>query len=206
MKGLFITMEGVEGCGKTTQTALLRDYLSGLGRDVLVTREPGGTAIGEAIRAILLDRAHVAMSAWAELLLYAAARAQHVDEVIRPALAAGRIVLCDRFADSTTAYQGGGRALPSESIERLHEIAIRGVWPDLTLVIDVPPEEGLARARRALDRIESEPPSFHERVREAFCELARREPDRVKLVSGLQPVERVAAAVRTHVDALLSRA
>jgi dTMP kinase len=205
MKGIFITFEGGEGCGKTTQLALLREYLESRGRAVEVTREPGGTPVAESIRELLLDPANTAIGATTELLLYEAARAQHVDERIRPALDAGCIVLCDRFADSTTAYQGAGRCLPPEIVHRLHEIATRGVWPQLTIVIDLPVEEGLRRVRkyRESDRIERETVAFHERVREGFLELSRLEPDRVRVVDGAQPVDAVAADIRALTDPLL---
>lgn len=202
MKGLFITLEGIEGCGKSTQLGLLREHLAARGFDVVTTREPGGTPAAEAVRAILLDPAHAALSSTAEALLYAAARAQHVDELIRPALEAGKIVLSDRFADSTTAYQGAGRAISMETIQALHSIATRGTWPDLTIILDLPAAEGLKRAARGggLDRIEQEPLAFHERVREEFLRIARAEPDRVRVVDGSRPVDAVEQEIRTIVD------
>ncbi len=205
MSAAFITFEGVEGCGKSTQIERLRDHLESKGYTVDVTREPGGTPIAEAIRNVLLDPANGTMSAVAELLLYEAARAQHVEERIRPALEAGKIVLCDRFADSTTAYQGAGRDLPREVVQELHRIATRGTWPNLTIVIDLPAEEGLGRScgARRRDRIEREPLEFHQRVREGFLELARREPERVKVVDGMPPVDDVAAAISKLVEVLL---
>lgn len=205
MNGLFITVEGVEGCGKSTQIVLLKEYLESRGRDVIVTREPGGTLIAEAIRGILLDPGNSALSPMAEALLYAAARAQHVDERIRPALEAGKVVICDRFADSTTAYQGAGRELPEETIHSLHAHATRGTWPHLTIIIDLPAEMGLKRARRVseLDRIEMEPIEFHQRVREGFLAIAQNEPDRVHVIDGTQTVEDVAASIRNLVEPLL---
>lgn len=207
MKGAFITIEGVEGCGKTTQLALLKARLEAEGRAVVVTREPGGTVIGEAIRELLLDTANHAMRPVTELLLYEAARAQHVEERIRPALDAGKIVLCDRFADSTTAYQGAGRVLPADMVRRMHEVATGGVWPALTIVLDVPVAVGLERAARARrrDRIESEPEQFHARVREEFLRLAEREPGRVKVVDGTAPVEAVSEQVYALVSAALEK-
>jgi len=206
MTGAFITIEGVEGCGKTTQVARLKDRLESLGHAVVVTREPGGTPIAEAIRGLLLDPANAAMSPTAELLLYEAARAQHVDERIRPALKSGCVVVCDRFADSTTAYQGAGRALPTETVRALHEIATRGTWPDMTIVIDVPVEEGLSRAARSnpKDRMEREPVAFHEQVRAGFLRLAEQEPERVMVVDGLQSVDAVSEEINALVDAMLS--
>jgi dTMP kinase len=204
MSGVFITFEGVEGCGKTTQIALLRDWFLARGQQVLVTREPGGTPIAEAIRAVLLDTDHEAMSPTAELLLYEAARAQHVDEKIRPALDAGAVVLCDRFADSTTAYQGAGRGSPPEAVEALHRIATHGVWPDLTLLIDLPVEIGLERARQRgrADRMEAQAIAFHQRVRAGFLERARREPQRIKIIDGDQPIETIAEAIQAEVARL----
>lgn len=205
MKGHFITFEGVEGCGKSTQISLLHRYLEDAGYRTLSTREPGGTLIAEAIRQVLLHPGHDAMSPAAELLLYEAARAQLVHEVIGPALAQGVIVLCDRFADSTTAYQGAGRSLPMEEVLRLHLLATGGVWPDLTFLLDLPPDAGLARARERgrQDRIEQEPLEFHERVRQGFLELAAREPERITIIDGAQSVEAVHEVVRARVDRLL---
>ncbi len=206
MRGLFITFEGVEGCGKTTQIERLRQHLEAQGHTVLMTREPGGTPIAEAIRELLLDPAHDALSPAAELLLYEAARAQHVDERIRPALESGTTVLCDRFADSTTAYQGAGRGLPREELEHLHRIATGDVWPDLTLVIDRPVEAGLARARARgrADRMEQQDVAFHERVRQGFLELAARNPERVRIIDGTQSIDEIAAAIRALLAGLLT--
>lgn len=205
--GLFITFEGVEGCGKSTQIALLARDLENRGRDVVVTREPGGTPVAEAIRSVLLDPANTGMKSTTELLLYAAARAQHVEEVIRPALSDGKIVLCDRYADSTTAYQGAGRGLSMELLKQLHTIATGGTWPDLTVVIDVPAEVGLARAAgaRQRDRIEQEAVSFHESVRAGFLSIAAESPDRVKVVDGTRPVDEVRESIKRLVDLLLER-
>ncbi len=206
-RGLFITFEGVEGCGKSTQITLLHQYLESLRYDVEETREPGGTPIAEAIRDVLLSPDNASMSPVTELLLYEAARAQHVAERIRPALAAGRIVLCDRFSDSTTAYQGAGRGLSGEALRVLHAIATGDVCPDLTLVLDVPAQVGLARATRggAPDRIEQESLAFHERVRAGYLRLAEAEPGRIKVVDGTRPVGEVSSAIRRLVDALLER-
>ncbi len=205
MNGVFITFEGVEGCGKSTQAQLLKTRLEGMSRPVILTREPGGTPLSEAIRSLLLDPAYASMSATAELLLYEAARAQHVEKRILPALDAGKIVLCDRFTDSTTAYQGAGRDLEPQMLERLHRIATQGIWPDLTLVIDVPAGEGLQRAARvrAQDRMEQEPLAFHEAVRRGFLAIAAREPERVKIINGQRPISEVAEEVNRCVDALL---
>jgi len=184
---------------------LLRTYLESQGYEVLATREPGGTPLAEAIRAILLDPANEALSPVTELLLYEAARAQHVAERIGPALEAGKIVLSDRFYDSTTAYQGAGRGLPLDNLSGLHAIATKGLEPDLTIVIDVPAALGLARATQGgSDRIEREKIDFHERVRAGFLRIAREEPGRVKVMDGAKSVDEVAAAVRENVDALLN--
>jgi dTMP kinase len=206
MSGLFITLEGVEGCGKSTQLGLLTDYLEGQGHAVEVTREPGGTPVAEAVRGILLDPDHLEMTPITELLLYEAARAQHVSQRIQPALAAGKVVVCDRFADSTTAYQGGGRELNWGMIQELHRIATSGVWPALTLIIDLDPKEGLRRAVGAGkgDRIEQASLAFHERVRAAFLKLAAEEPERVKVVDGSESIDDVAATIRSHVDEALA--
>jgi len=205
MKGTFITIEGVEGCGKSTQIQRLVQYLRTKGREIVTTREPGGALIAETIRTILLDPANRTMSPAAELLLYEAARAQHVAELIRPALARGAIVVSDRFLDSTTAYQGAGRAWPRAIVEQLHRLATGDTWPDLTIVIDLPPDEGLARSARLgpPDRLEREPLSFHRRVRDEFLQLAEREPQRVRVVDGARTPDAVAEEIKKLVDALL---
>ncbi len=204
-RGRFITFEGIEGCGKSTQIGLLADHLRAAGRNVVLTREPGGTPAAEAIRAILLDPAQDALSPTTELLLYAAARAQHVHQVIRPAVKAGAVVLCDRFADSTEAYQGGGRALSHETIDILRNIATDGMGPDCTILLDLPAAEGLARTRSRgeLDRIEGEPLAFHERVRAAFLAIAAREPERVIVINAAASVEAIAGEIGPRMDALL---
>ena len=181
----FVTFEGVEGCGKSTQLALAAERLRRAGNDVVTTREPGGTPIAEKIRAVLLDAAHTALEPVAEWLLIEAARSQHVREVLRPALARGAFVLCDRFADSTEAYQVGGRGLDPTLVAALDERVREGLAPDLTLLFDLAPAEGLSRARRrdsGAGRFEAADLAFHERVRAAFLAIARREPDRVAVV------------------------
>jgi dTMP kinase len=206
MKGVFITMEGVEGAGKTTQLQKLRQRLDAEGLSVVVTREPGGTPIAEAIRDVLLNPAHTAMDPMAELLLYEAARAQHVAERIQPALSEGRVVLCDRFADSTTAYQGAGRRLlDGAALHKLHVLATDGVWPDLTLVLDLPVEQGLERAEadHQKDRIELESRAFHEAVRQGFQQLAEQEPRRVRIIDAQPAVEEVGESVWHFVEPLL---
>lgn len=202
MKGRFITFEGTEGSGKSTQIERLRGHLAARGIDVLVTREPGGTPIAEAIREILLDTRHAAMTSVTELFLYEAARAQHVTEKVRPALLAGTWVLCDRYVDSTTAYQGAGRGLPTEVLERFHEIAAGGLWPHLTFVLDIPVEAGLERAGagRRYDRIEAETIDFHRRVRDGYLALAQRHPERIRVIDASGAVETVAEVIRRNVD------
>jgi dTMP kinase len=186
MRGVFITFEGPEGCGKSTQVALLEERLRAAGyTDIVRTREPGGTPAGEAIRGILQhDTAGADICAEAETLLFEASRAQLVQRVIRPALERGAIVLCDRFADSTTAYQGYGRGFDIETLLQLHEFAVNGTWPSLTLLLDIDVEEGFQRLQKrnggvtVLDRMERESRAFHERVMEGFREMAARWPDR----------------------------
>lgn len=199
-RGRFITFEGIDGCGKTTQLELLGDYLTGLGLPWLATLEPGGTALGQKIRAALLEVSGHRVGPLAELLLFSAARAQHVEELIRPALAAGRVVLSDRFADATTAYQGYGRGFDLELITDLNRLATGGLKPDLTLVFDLEAEAGLARvAQRARepggglgpDRLDREPLTFHERVRQGYRAIAAAEPTRVRLIPAAGPAEEI---------------
>ena len=185
MRGRFITFEGVEGCGKSTQMARLLEWMQKAGLPVLATREPGGTKVGEGIRELLLTPREEGLDAGAELLLYEAARAQHVSEVIRPALEAGTHVLCDRFFDSTTAYQAFGRGLDEEMVLNLNHMASGGLVPDLTLLFSVAIEEGLGRARgdSAGDRLEGESLAFHRRVQAGFEALAKCEPGRFRVLS-----------------------
>jgi dTMP kinase len=198
-KGLFISFEGVEGCGKSTQAGMLAKWLRSRGHKVVVTREPGGTSISEKIRRILLDNRSQGMSDLTELLLLQASRAQHLAQVIVPALKAGKVVICDRFADSSTAYQGYGRGMDLEMVGRLNDIAVGGCWPGLTLVLDLAVEQGFSRARgrrRMLDRMESQDLKFHRKVRNGFRAIAKRDPARVKLLDGSQLPDVVQAAVR----------
>jgi len=191
----FITFEGVEGSGKSTQLTRLAERLSGRGLPVRRTREPGGTALGERLRAILLDPAQRDLDPMAEFLLFEADRRQHVREVIRPALDSGAWVLCDRFSDSTRAYQSGGRGLDAGWVAAVDDRVREGLVPDLTLLFDVEPDVGLARARSRdarEGRFEAEELAFHVRVRSAFHEIARREPSRVAVVDAGDDVDRVA--------------
>lgn len=209
MSGLFVSFEGGEGSGKTTQLKTLLAHLRAAGRDTVETRDPGGTPIGKQIRELLLDRENTRMAAIAELLLYEASRAQLVDEVIRPALREGRIILCDRFTDSTLAYQGHGRGLDRDLILRLNDLATGGLRPHLTLLLDLSPEVGLARARERLanprtrDRIEEEVLSFHQRVREGYLAIAAAEPGRVLVLDASRGILAIEAEIRQRVEALL---
>lgn len=202
MVGRLITLEGGEGAGKTTQLGLLRDYLQSANLPLLVTREPGGTALGEQIRSILLDRNNHNMSVAAETLLLCAARAQHVQQVIRPALAAGYWVLCDRFSDATYAYQGGGRGLPFADIATLERWVLGDLVPDLTLLFDVPVALGMARVQQrgvASDRFEQEQLEFFERVRLAYLQRAADHPQRYVVLDASRPLQ----AVRLEVEQCL---
>lgn len=190
---MFITFEGPEGGGKTTQIRLLAAVLTARGRDVVLTREPGGTSIGDAVRQILLDPGNTAMTPRAETLLFNAARAQLVEEVIRPALAAGKIVLCDRFADSTLAYQGYGHGQALGALGQLVDYATGGLKPDYTILLDIEPVEGLRRKRtdggEEWNRIEEHDLAFHQTVREGYLALARAEPARWRRIDATQDVE-----------------
>jgi len=194
MPGLFVTFEGGEGSGKSTQVTLLAERLRGRGLDPLLTREPGGTPLAEGIRALLLDPGRTPR-AMTEALLMEAARAELVAERIRPALAAGRVVLCDRYDDSTLAYQGAGRGLDLELLARLNRAATGGLTPDLTLLYDLDPEVGVARRAQAAgdtNRLDREPLEFHRRVRAHYLALAAREPRRVAVLDATLPAERLA--------------
>ena len=199
MSGRFVTVDGGEGAGKTTQMGFMREYLERRGCRVVVTREPGGTSLGEEIRALLLGHRDGGMTLTAETLLMFAARAEHLERVIRPALATGCWVLCDRFTDATYAYQGGGRGLPLEQIAVLEEWVQGALRPDLTLLLDVPVATGLARAgkRGVADRFEREDVDFFERVRAIYLERATHEPDRCRVVDASQSIKAVRAEVET---------
>jgi dTMP kinase len=209
---MFITLEGGEGAGKTTQIVHLAGSLVERGLKCILTREPGGTDLGKKIRALLLNPDNAGMAPETELLLYMADRAEHVSAVIRPALAAGKTVLCDRFFDATLVYQGAARGLSPEWAAQLHALVFAGLTPDLTLLLDLPPEAGLARARRQLERgarsaqesrFEDETLAFHQRVREGYLELARRQPERFRLIDAAQEETRVREDIRSAVGAFL---
>jgi dTMP kinase len=211
---MLITLEGGEGAGKTTQIVSLAGYLTERGLGCILTREPGGTDLGKRIRALLLDPGHAGMAPETELLLYMADRAEHVSTVIRPALATGKMVLCDRFFDATLVYQGTARGLSAEWIAQLHALVFAGLQPDLTLLLDLPAEVGLARARRQLERgarssqesrFEDETLTFHQRVRAGYLELARRKPERFRVIDAAQDESRVRADIRSAVEAFLKQ-
>jgi len=207
---LFITFEGPEGSGKTTQLTRAYDYLRARGLPVIQTREPGGTPVADRIRAVLLDAENSVLTPMAELLLYAAARAQHVAEKIRPALERGEIVLCDRFADSTWAYQGYARGLGVELVSQINKLATNGLEPDLTLLFDLSVEIGLARARsradtlapdKREDRFEREDIAFHRRLREGYLKLAEMYPSRFRVIDASGDADAVWQSTRTILDA-----
>jgi len=209
-RGLFITLEGGEGAGKSVQLDALARELERAGRRVVCTREPGGTPLGERLRDVLLDLSShgpLALDALSETLLFVAARAELVAQVIAPALERGEIVLCDRFADSTRAYQGYGRGIDLAIIERLNDAAARGLVPDLTVLLDLPPETGLARTGAAgqSDRFGREELSFHERVRDGYRKLAAAEPERWLVVDGTRSVAQVTQAICARLEPLLAR-
>lgn len=189
--GLFITLEGIEGVGKSTQALFIREVLEQNGHPTLLTREPGGTGVGEAIREILLHASGQRICDLTELLLMFSARAQHLEEVILPAVAAGKVVVCDRFTDATYAYQGGGREMDRQQIQILEALVQKGIKPDLTLLFDTPVTVGLARAnhRSQADRFESETVNFFERVRQEYLQLAQAEPERVRVINADRPLE-----------------
>ncbi|MBC3438762.1 dTMP kinase [Pseudomonas sp. BW16M2] len=207
MSGLFITLEGPEGAGKSTNRDYLAARLRERGVDVVMTREPGGTPLAERIRELLLAPSEERMAVDTELLLMFAARAQHLAEVIRPALAHGAVVLCDRFTDATYAYQGGGRGLPVERIAILEAFVQGELRPDLTLVFDLPVEVGLARAaaRGRLDRFEQEGQAFFEAVRQAYLQRAGQQPQRYRLLDAAQPLNAVQQAIDALVPGILER-
>ena len=209
---MFISLEGIEGCGKTTQIRLLSDYLENRGLPHVVTREPGGTAIGEKIRSILLDPASKDLVPIAELLLYMADRAQHIHQLIKPSLAEGKILLCDRYFDATVVYQGFARGLDIRFIFDLYRMLFQDLQPDLTLLLDLPPRIGLERAWQQLDsgsrcgtesRFEEEAISFHEKVRNGYLELARLEPKRFNIIDASRPADAVQSEIRNVVSLYL---
>ena len=211
---MFITLEGIEGSGKTTQIDFLVDYFEKQGQQCITTREPGGTSIGSKIRAILLDPENKDLDPTGELLLYMADRAQHINSVIKPSVAAGKTVICDRYFDATVVYQGFARELDIDIIRQLHALLFDNLKPDLTFLLDLEPREGLARAWKQLDdgqrsngesRFEEEALAFHEKVRAGYLELARLEPDRFHIIDATRDVRQVRDDIYNELAAFLSR-
>jgi dTMP kinase len=211
---MFITLEGIEGSGKTTQISRLVEFLEDRGIECVTTRQPGGTLIGKNIRSILLDPANSALEPLAELLLYMADRAQHINELIRPALQNGKTVVCDRYFDATLVYQGFARGLSIELIGQLHQLLFDDLKPDVTLLLDLSPQVGLKRAWQQLNngqrsgdesRFEAEAVAFHEKVRAGYLELARLEPDRFRIIDAAQTQDQVFAAMKKVVSSLLKQ-
>ena len=211
---MFITLEGIEGCGKTTQINHLKAFIEKKGRACVVTREPGGTAIGSDIRSILLNPANHNLVPKAELLLYMADRAQHIATLIKPALAQDKVVLCDRYFDATVVYQGYARGLGTSCICELHRLLLEDFKPDITLLLDLSPKVGLARAWKELNkgtrsgtesRFEEETLSFHEKVRSGYLELASQEPDRFKIIDAANDENRVQADIQEVLEQYLER-
>lgn len=213
MPGIFITFEGLDGCGKTTQLALLAEDLQRRGYRVTITREPGGTIIGDRIRVILLDPQHQGITPVAELLLYAASRTQHLHEVILPALKRGDIVLCDRYTDATDAYQGGARKIDQRLIDAIHSISTSGKKPDLTILLDSPVPQALSRATARIEknggekeaRFEQEQNAFHTNVRDAYLAIAKKNPARVKVVDASGEIEAIHRRIIQLVEEVLSQ-
>jgi dTMP kinase len=205
---VFITLEGPDGSGKSTQARLLAEWLRGQGYEVVLTREPGGTDIGDQIRVVLHDPRNTAMGAQTEILLYSASRAQHVAQFIRPALAAGKIVISDRYADSTLAYQGYGRGLDLGTLRAITGFATGGLTPDLTLYLDITAQEGLQRRQSGGDewnRLDAEALEFHQRVRAGYLELVEQEPERWVVIDAARSVEEVQTEIRAQVQARLNQ-
>jgi dTMP kinase len=211
---MFITLEGIEGSGKTTQIGRLVEFLENRGIECVTTRQPGGTRIGENIRSILLDPANSALAPMTELLLYMADRSQHIYELIGPCLQAGKTVICDRYFDATMVYQGFARGLNIELIQELHQILFDDLKPDVTLLLDLAPQVGLQRAWQQLNngqrsglesRFEAETVAFHEKVRAGYLELARLEPGRFRIVDATQSQDQVFAAMRKIVSSILEQ-
>jgi dTMP kinase len=209
---MFITLEGIEGSGKTTQIRFLAEFLEQRGIECVVTRQPGGTRIGEQIRSILLDPANTALAPLTELLLYMADRCQHIDELIQPCLDAGKTVVCDRYFDATLVYQGFARGLDTELIQKLHQILFNNLKPDITLLLDLDPTIGLKRAWQQLNsgqrsghesRFEAETVAFHEKVRAGYLELARLEPGRFRIIDAAQSQNQVSTAIRQIVASFI---
>lgn len=201
-RGLFIVFEGGDGAGKSTQVRRLAGWLTSRGAPVLLTREPGDTAVGDKIRDLVLDPGNTELAPRTEALLYAADKAQHVNQVVLPALAAGTVVVCDRYVDSMLAYQGAGRVLSPEEVAGIADWATQGLRPDLTVLLDASTGDGVG-AKRQRDRLEAEPDDFHDRVRQGFLDLAAADPDRYLVLPARDTREQIERAVRGRVEALL---
>jgi dTMP kinase len=204
-RGSFISFEGIEGAGKGTQVRLAKDFLESQGHEVLVTREPGGTKLGEHLRDTLLEHDQASVDARAEALLFAASRAQHVSHVIRPALEEGKIVLCDRYLDSSLAYQGTGRGLGEQDVLSLSVWATQGLFPDLVILLHIEPDKGLSRIEGDQDRIESEDEAFHAKVADAFLRIAEDHPERFRVIDASGPPEQVHARVREELETFFAK-
>ena len=203
-KGLFITFEGVEGCGKSTHSRLLFECLKNKGYKCIHTREPGGTGLGEAVRNVLLNSNGVHISDLAELFLFEACRAQIVRQILRPALDKKNIVICDRYSDATTCYQGYGGKIDLDTIKTLDKIATDGLKPDITFLVDIETSEGLKRARKkGVDRMESKDTAYHKRVRAGYLKLAKMEPERMRVVKVAGPIAKVQTKIRKEVESVL---
>ena len=205
-RGIFITMEGPDGSGKSIQIELLRGYLEEKGYDVIITREPGGTVISEAIREIILNKDFTEMSSMTELMLYASARAQLVSEVIGPAIDSGKAVISDRFVDSSVVYQGIARGLGVDTVYEVNSYAIQGYMPDITFLLDLSAEEGVRRKKdqKELDRMEQESMDFHRKVVEGYRTLAEKSPDRIIRIDATLPIEEIYDTIRGNVEKALS--
>lgn len=210
-QGIFITLEGGEGAGKSTQISLLADVLRAMGRDVVITREPGGTPEAEKIRDFLVKRDGGNWTPMAECMLLYAARQMHVENLIKPALTQGKIVVCDRFSDSTRAYQSFGHGLPLETIEQIDHLALSGFKPDLTFILDLPVETGLARAGKRMsadqsqeDRFEKLGTGFHERLRQGYLQIAKANPERCIIIDATRSIDQIAADLAKHVQERLT--
>ena len=205
MKGIFISMEGPDGSGKTTQIKKLEEYLTNKGYDVLITREPGGTRISEAIREVILNKDFTEMDPVTEMLLYASARAQLVAEVIGPAIEAGKAVISDRFVDSSVVYQGIARGIGVETVYELNAHAIREYMPNVTFMLDLPAEEGIRRKKdqKELDRMEQESLDFHKKVAEGYRQLAALAPERIKVIDATLPIDEIYGMIKSDVKRLL---
>ncbi len=205
MRGIFISMEGPDGSGKSTQIELLKKYFSEKGYEIVITREPGGTKISEAIREIILNKEYTEMSYMTEALLYASARAQLVSEVIKPALEAGKAVISDRFVDSSAVYQGMARGLGVENVYKINEFALQGIMPELTIHLDLPAEVGISRKndQKELDRMELEAIDFHERVAEGYRKLAALSPERIYTIDATQTIEVIHKKIVDKLETIL---